>query len=698
MSTPVRAALILLLVGVAALPYTRLTLNTDRRGTPIRRDPSAPVEFLVQSIVAPGLRNAEGGPVISGRSDPLAALRAALEQWDRPEVSSLRFAPLGMTELSIDPFDGVNVIVFEDSPAARAVTAGALAVTRISTEADGTITDTDIVFSPEVVINNIKVPFSTEPQHNTYDLQAVMTHQLGRALGAGPSSVIGGTMYEFRDTIHTFPRYLSPDELAFLADTYPAPGVAESLGALVGTITVEGDPATGVFVTAIDPKTGYIQSTLTNLDDGSYRMALPVAQYFVYAEALDGGLTPLQIQLINLDRFNTMIRPRFFGTNDSPRLVNVSSVLTRRADINVEPGRNLLIIEQVGVDGPGQAGTPDTLTMGPIRVTAGQASDIVLIGLGIDATVGIDDIRILAPGVRIRDGSVRVDPEFTFRGGPVLRATIDVEPRDRRQLGSIVVLKDRAADVYTGAFVIEPGGPRFSLEGIGNAASFAAECVAPGEIVSIFGTALGPQDQVGNAGFDAETGRIATELGGVVVTFDGIPASMFFSHSGQLNLLVPFEVAGRVSTVVIVSFGGHSSQPVTVPVVAAKPGLFGIGTQAIAVQGRGTLNGPDNPAFEGAFLTFYGTGQGRVSPGIASGAPAGSTPLSLIDEIRIIIGGVEIPSENILFAGMTPGFAGLFQLNVKIPPGLPLGDAVEIVVMIRGVASVPVTIAIQAGA
>ena len=639
MSTPVRAALVLLLVGTAALPYTRLTLNTDRRGTPLRRDASAPVEFLVQRIVAPGLRNAEGGPVISPRSDPLPALRAALQEWDRPEVSSLRFAPLGMTDLSVDPFDAVNVIVFEDTPAVRAVTAGALAVTRISTADDGTIIDTDIVFSPEVIINNIKVPFSTELEHNTYDLQAIMTHQLGRALGAGPSPVMGGAMFEFRETSHTFPRNLSTDELAFLTDTYPAPGIEDGLGALIGAITVEGEPATGVLVTAVDPKTGYIQSTLTSLDDGTYRMSLPVAQYFVYAEALDGGLRPFQLQLINLDRFNTMIRPRFSGTNHSPRLVKASPILTRRANINVDPGRNLLIIEYVGTDGPGESGTPDTLTTGPIRVTAGQASDIVLIGLGIDATVGIDDIRILAPGVRIRDGSVRVDPEFTFRGGPVLRATIDVEPRAERQVGSIVVLKDRAADVHTGALVIEPGGPRFSIEGIGNAASFASGCVAPGEIISIFGLTLGPDEQVGNAGFDGETGLIAAELGGVVVTFDGVPASMFFSQSGQLNLQVPFEVFGRESTVVVVSFRGQSSQPVTVPVAAAKPGLFAVGSQAIAIPGRGGLNGPENPTFEGAFLTFYGTGQGRVSPAVASGAPAGFDPLSVIDDIRVMIGG-----------------------------------------------------------
>ena len=635
--------------------------------------------------------------MISQQSDPLAALAAALEEWDRPAVSSLRFAPLGMTDdLSVDPFDGVNVIVFEDTPAVRAITTGALAVTRTSTTGDGTITDTDIVFSPEVSIDNIKVPFSTELEHNTYDLQAVMTHQLGRAIGVGPSSVMAGAMYEFRDTQHSFPRYLSTDELAFLTDTYPAPGVEGGLGVLMGEITVESEPAIGVLVTAVDPKTGYIQSTLTHPMDGTYRMALPVAQYLVYAEALDGGLKPTQIQLVNLDQFNTMIRPRFFGTNDSPRLVNVSAVLPRRANINVDPGRNVLIIEQVGVDDPGESGTPDTLTTGPIRVTAGRASDIVLIGLGIDATVGIDDIRFLAPGVRIRDGSVRVDPDFTFGGGPVLRATIDVEPRAERQVGSIAVLKGRAADIYTGALVIEPGGPQFSLEGIGNAASFASGCVAPGEIISIFGLSLGPEEGVSNAGFDDVSGLLATELGGVVVTFDGVPAAVFFSQSGQLNLQVPFEVASRESTVVVVSFGGQSSQPVTIPVAAAKPGLFAVGSQAIVVHQNGSLNGPGNPTSEGGYVTFYGTGQGEVTPAIASGAPAGLNPLSIISDIRVTIGGIEVPPENIAFAGMTPGFAGLFQINIKIPPGVPLGEAIEVVVIIRGTASLAVTIAIQA--
>ena len=205
---------------------------------------------------------------------------------------------------------------------------------------------------------------------------------------------------------------------------------------------------------------------------------------------------------------------------------------------------------------------------------------------------------------------------------------------------------------------------------------------------------MGPAEQVLNAGFAPSTGRIATELGGVTVTFDGVPAPMFFSQALQLNLQVPFEVAGRSSTEVVITFRGQESTPITVPVVASKPGIFAIGSQAIVVREDGSLSAIANPVVAGEYVTIFGTGQGEVDLPVASGAPALADPLSVIRDSRVRIGGVEIPAENIAFAGMTPGFAGLFQINIKIPSGLPIGESVEIVVIIRGAESVPLTISV----
>ena len=83
-----------------------------------------------------------------------------------------------------------------------------------------------------------------------------------------------------------------------------------------------------------------------------------------------------------------------------------------------------LKIETIGLDEPGGSGKPALLTEGPIELTAGRSYDLLLAGRGIDRSLGIGEIRLLAPGINIRQGSVRVDPVFTLRGAPVVRLTV----------------------------------------------------------------------------------------------------------------------------------------------------------------------------------------------------------------------------------------------------------------------------------
>ena len=88
-----------------------------------------------------------------------------------------------------------------------------------------------------------------------------------------------------------------------------------------------------------------------------------------------------------------------------------------------------------------------------------------------------------------------------------------------------------------------------------NAASFVGGGVAPGEIISIFGTDVGPRVGV-ETGFDPATGFLPTSFAGVTVTFDGTPAPLFFLLHTQLNVQAPFEIAGRANTNIVVSFNG----------------------------------------------------------------------------------------------------------------------------------------------
>jgi len=657
------------------------------------------LRFLVQDTAAADLRNADGRPFISPTSDPIAALEAALQTWNQAQLSSLHFEPLGRTAAGRDPFDGANVFVFEDDEMARTLTLGALGTTILTVESTGEITDADILFNPNFQPGNNQVPYSTDLALNTIDLQGTATHGVGLALGAGPSPVIGSALFPFADLSTPFRRDLSSDDQAFAAQAYPGPGSEASLAEIFGVVTAGDELGTGVLVTAIEPDQGIVISALTDLDDATYRIrvpAAPQARYFIYAEALDGPVIPQDIQRLNLSKYKTDIRARYFGNIQRPSPAILVPGRTFKADLNVESGPSALTIDAIGVDVPGGSGTPLRLTDGPVRLTSGEAHDLLLVGVGVDSSIGIGDIQILAPGVVVREGSVRVDPLLTLRGAPVVRVTLDVAPRNRLDTGSVLVVKSRAMDVFTGALLIEPARPALTEAGIVNAASFLSEGLAPGMIASFFGSALGPAEGVAAPGFDPLTARLPDELAGIRVTFDGIAAPLFFVVESQLNVQAPFELAGRSSTNVIVSVGGVQSESVSVPVVPAQPGLFSVGPQAIVLNQDGSLNGPGNPARKGEFVTIFLTGSGEVDPPVASGSPAPVSPLSRVANAVVEWDGAAGAADDLFFAGLTPGFVGLTQINVRIPASAPSGAQVGLVVRIAGRASQPgVGIAIE---
>ncbi|MBI1356669.1 MAG: hypothetical protein GC160_20205 [Acidobacteria bacterium] len=698
---PCRPALLLLALASAfsASAYIRSTATGTVDGPPLFRTDFEAVQFYVQDIVAPGLANADGRPLIAPGSDPLPALQAALDAWGSIETSALRFLPLETTPAGYDTTDGLNVMVFEDTAATRSLTGGATAVTALRFEPNGRIVESDIVFNPNYKPGNNQIPFSTDLSLNSVDLQATATYHVGKSIGANVSGVIGAAMFDHTEQSQSFGRNLTSDDRALAADVYPAPDMAGDFGVIFGAITIENEPATGVLVTAIEPARGYVQTTLTSVADGTYRMrvpAVPSSRYYIYVESLDGPLLPSQVQFLNLSGFRTDLRPRFFGSSAAPIRVDALPGREVRIDIRAEGGPSALEISQIGIDVPGGVGRPLRLSDGPIRLTAGQAHDIVVAGLGIDSTIGIDGIRVLGPGLTVRPGSIRVDPEFTVGGGPLLRVTVDVAPRSDARIGTFAIVAPRAADFFTGALLIEPEKPQISSGGVVNAASFAAQPVAPGALFSLFGKGLGPVQGVAIDGFDPETGLLPTTLGGVTVSFDGVAAPLIFVSDGQVNLQVPLEVASRANSVVRVNVSGLESEPLTVPVAATAPGLFQTGTtQAAALNTDGSINGPANPAGRLGFVILYATGQGLVAPPIATGAAASGNPLQLAEGVRVTIGGLEVPADDILFAGLAPGFVGLLQVNIRLRDVYPAGDAVPVVLELQGRPSQTATIALQ---
>ena len=206
-----------------------------------------------------------------------------------------------------------------------------------------------------------------------------------------------------------------------------------------------------------------------------------------------------------------------------------------------------------------------------------------------------------------------------------------------------------------------------------NAASFQTGAVAPGEVITIFGSGIGPST-LASAQLNPQ-GRLASTLAGTQVLFDNIPAPLIYAASAQVSAIVPYEVGGQSTTQMVVVRNGQSTPPVTLQVAAVAPALFtasatGSGPAA-AVNQDGTLNGPQSPAPAGSIIALFATGEGQTTPGGINGRIAGTVFPAPLASVNVKIGGMDAP---VVYAGAAPqSVAGLFQVNVKVPTGLPPG-------------------------
>ena len=239
--------------------------------------------------------------------------------------------------------------------------------------------------------------------------------------------------------------------------------------------------------------------------------------------------------------------------------------------------------------------------------------------------------------------------------------------------------------------------PSLTSAGVVNAASFgSSSLVSPGMFVSLFGEDLADSVSI------ASSLPLPADLVGTSATIGGLPLRLLVVSSGQINGVVPYGLSPGSVAPLVVTRNGVQSVAAEVNVRSAVPGIFtaaqsGQGQGVIAridpVSGEQAIADESNSAAAGEVLVIYGSGLGEVSPAVEAGAAAPSTePLArVILPVEVTIGGVNAP---VLFAGLAPGFAGLYQINATVPPGVQPGTAIDVIVTVYGVASPAVTIAV----
>jgi uncharacterized protein (TIGR03437 family) len=238
------------------------------------------------------------------------------------------------------------------------------------------------------------------------------------------------------------------------------------------------------------------------------------------------------------------------------------------------------------------------------------------------------------------------------------------------------------------------------IYGVLSSASYASATVSPGELVTLFGSNIGPTTAATMA---IVNGYVDTTLSNVTLTIDGQNAPLLFVSANQVTAQVPYEAGIGPGMAVVLTNGSNPPATSTVTIATSAPGVYtadGSGTgQAAAVNtsattGAVTLNSTTSPAKIGDTISLYLTGEGNYNPSLLTGAvntntgfiiPPGLSPLPQISPTPTVqIGGVDA-SAGVAYAGVVPdSIIGVLQINVVVPTGSTTGAAVPVAISIGG--------------
>ncbi len=225
--------------------------------------------------------------------------------------------------------------------------------------------------------------------------------------------------------------------------------------------------------------------------------------------------------------------------------------------------------------------------------------------------------------------------------------------------------------------VAAQSGPVASFGGVVNNATFVPGAVSPGDIVAIFG---GQFSSIAPGG--GSVVPLVTTLNGTRVYVNNVPAPLYYTSSTQIDFQIPYETAPG-QALVSVERDGQRGNTVSITVQPFAPKLLQFGPQnyGIIVNQDGSIVAPvgaapgSHPAKIGDALTIYAIGLGATTPAVptGAGAPAAEPLARVVPTPSVLFGGgfVTETMGNVLFAGLTPNFVGLYQINVVVPPNLP---------------------------
>ena len=259
-------------------------------------------------------------------------------------------------------------------------------------------------------------------------------------------------------------------------------------------------------------------------------------------------------------------------------------------------------------------------------------------------------------------------------------------------------LQPAVAKVYGGIAANQTPPPTLAAGGtLNNLNPVVGGALAPGMIAEVFGTGL--------AATAGSTGilPLPTTFNNTFAQVGPYQAPLYFLSSGQVNVQIPAEITGTQQIPIVFSVNNALTLPVMLSIVPSGPGVLSMfdGPTSPSVQNNahiiaqhlnGTAVTTASPGKPGEYLVMYLVGLGATNPPVPSGHAAPSNPLANVTVTPVVM--VDSQPSNVYFAGLTPGFVGLYQIDFQVPTGVHTGDVVVTVTQ-NGIAANPTLLAVS---
>jgi len=219
----------------------------------------------------------------------------------------------------------------------------------------------------------------------------------------------------------------------------------------------------------------------------------------------------------------------------------------------------------------------------------------------------------------------------------------------------------------------DSGAPVYSANSVVNPVAAVAGMYSANSFITIYGERLSYVTRAMSPD-DLRAGMLPTVLigTGVQVLINHIPANIYYVSPTQVNVLAPISLATGPASIQLVN-NGLAGPAVSIMLDTVAPAMFQLNSGAVlAAHLDGTVISADAPARRGEVVVIYATGLGpTVPPAIPNRLPASAASIARLADFTVWLNGVPVPAAGVLYAGISPPYAGLFQINLRVPEDAP---------------------------